>query len=133
MASTDDGVTINLVSHKKLTGLDLKEKLQFIVDEVKTGKIVVLEEGLDAEEEAKLIETTMQEIAPDEFIGIEMQSHNVHDPGFIARVFKGETKRAAMTVVGPGDRLKTIHKDGSSIEAMIVTGEGVEGVEAAGA
>lgn len=127
MAPDENGVTINLVSHEKLTRFSMEDKLNFIVDEVKGGKILVLEQGLDPIEEAKLIEVTMSKIDADEFIGIEMQSHNPEDPGLFARLFRGKTRRAAMTVVGPGDRLRTIHKDGSTIQAVIVTGEGVKG------
>lgn len=125
--SGGNGVKIDLISHEKLTRFSMEDKLRYIVDQVKGGKILVLEEGLDPVEEAKLIEVTMEEIDADQFIGIEMQSHNQENPGFLERVFKGKTNRAAMTVVGPGNRLKTIHKDGATIEAMIVTGEGVKG------
>lgn len=127
MAQDDSGVMIDLVSHDKLTAFTAEEKMRFIVDEVKGGKILVLEEGLDPLEEAKLIEATMREIDADQFIGIEMQSHHPEDPSFLDRLFKGKPRRATMTVIGPGNRLKTIHKDGSTIQALIVTGEGVKG------
>ncbi|MCA1814020.1 MAG: DUF2073 domain-containing protein [Halobacteriales archaeon] len=122
-----ENVSISLVSKKKLSAMSSKEKVSYILDEVKQDKILVLEVGLDAREEASLIERTMVEIDPDAFIGIEMESYKDDAPRDIFGRFKkaaGQgSSRASMTVVGPADRLKTIRKDGSSIQAMILGGE----------
>jgi hypothetical protein len=120
-----ENVSISLVSKKKLNTMSSKEKVSYILDEVKQDKILVLEVGLDPREEASLIERTMVEIDPDAFIGIEMESYKDDAPRdglgrFLPRPSSG---RASMTVVGPADRLKTIRKDGSSIQAMILGGE----------
>lgn len=120
-----DGVKINLVSKGKLDGMDLQEKVRFILDEVKQDVILVLEEGLDPNEEAKLIESTMVEIDPDSFTGIEMESQR--DPeeasSIIGKLFRRTPYggRASMTVVGPADKLRTVYKDGNSIEAMVLS------------
>ena len=120
-----ENVSISLVSKKKLSGMTPKEKVSYILAEVKQDKILVLEQGLDAQEEANLIERTMVEIDPDQFIGIEMESYkddNARD--FLGRFMtKRAAARASMTVVGPADRLKGIRKDGSSIQAVILGGE----------
>jgi hypothetical protein len=121
-----ENVSISLVSKKKLGSMSAREKVSYILDEVKQDKILVLEVGLDPKEEASLIERTMVEIDPDAFIGIEMESYK-EEPGrdifgrFKARASIGQ--RASMTVVGPADRLRTIRKDGSSIQALILGGE----------
>ncbi|MEM1578599.1 MAG: DUF2073 domain-containing protein, partial [Archaeoglobaceae archaeon] len=52
------GVQMNLVSKEKLSKMGSMEKIRMILDNVKEGKIVVLETGLTPEEEAKLIELT---------------------------------------------------------------------------
>lgn len=120
-----ENVAISLVSKKKLTSMTPKEKVSYILSEVKQDKILVLEQGLDASEEASLIERTMVEIDPDEFIGIEMESYkdeNARDL-FGRFITRRQAARASMTVVGPADRLKGIRKDGNSIQAMILGGE----------
>jgi hypothetical protein len=120
-----ENVAISLVSKRKLGAMSSKEKVSYILEEVKQDKILVLEQGLDAREEASLIERTMVEIDPDAFIGIEMESYKDEAPRDIFGRFKTRSGsvRASMTVVGPADRLKTIRKDGSSIQAMILSGE----------
>lgn len=121
-----ENVAISLVSKKKLSGMSPKEKVSFILQEVKQDKILVLEQGLDAQEEASLIERTMVEIDPDDFIGIEMESYKdeVAPRDTWGRFLsKRQAARASMTVVGPADRLKTIRKDGSTIQAMILSGD----------
>lgn len=119
----DEGVRINLVSKERLDHMTGQEKIRFILDEVKRNRILVLEEGLSPTEEAKLIETTMIEIDPDHFKGIEMESQRGEPPSKLASLFLGRgTDRASMTVVGPADKLRTVRKDGSTIEAMIFDG-----------
>lgn len=119
-----DGVKINLVSKGKLDDMSLQEKVRFILDEVKQDVILVLEEGLDPNEEAKLIESTMVEIDPDTFTGIEMESQRNPDEAnsIIGKLFRRTPYggRATMTVVGPADKLRTVYKDGDSIEAMVL-------------
>lgn len=120
----DGGVRINLVSKAKLDSLSLQEKIRFILDEVKRDVILVLEEGLDPNEEAKLIESTMVEIDPDGFVGIELESQrDLSNPGIIGKLFRRSQfgGKATMTVVGPADKLRTVYKDGDSIEAMVLS------------
>lgn len=121
-------VSISLVSKRKLSAMSPTEKVAYILDEVKQDKILVLEVGLDPREEATLIERTMAEIEPDQFVGIEMESYKDEQPRDVLGRFKKlagsvNAARASMTVVGPADRLKTIRKDGTSIQAMILGGE----------
>lgn len=121
----DGGVKINLVSKQKLDDMSLQEKIRFILDEVQQDVILVLEEGLDPNEEAKLIESTMVEIDPESFVGIEMESQRNPDQGnsIIGKLFRRTQYggNAQMTVVGPADKLRTVYKDGDSIEAMVLS------------
>jgi uncharacterized protein len=121
-----NGININLVSAAKLEKMATTEKVQFILEEVVAGKILVLERGLTSKEEAKLIEETMRAVDPDTFIGIEMQSYGVEPArGWGRLMAKTRAGRPRMAVIGPADKLRTIHKDSQEIRAMVVAPEGV--------
>lgn len=127
-----NGVNINLISTSKLDRMPSTEKIHFIIDEVMQGKILVLERGLTPREETALIEETMRRIDPDStFIGIEMQSYGQEEAkGWSRIVNKKRSGRPRMAVVGPADKLRTIHKDNQQIQAMIVAPEGLVESEA---
>lgn len=116
-------IPFHLVSKSKLDMLSSTEKLSFILNEVKKGRILVLEQGLTPSEQALLINNTMKEIDQDTFIGIEMEGYRDEKANFLHRVF-GLVKKPRMTVIGPANLLKTIHKDNDTIETMIVPGKG---------
>jgi hypothetical protein len=123
MTKKEKGISFNLVSRQKLEDLSSSDKLNFILKEIQKGKILVLEHGLTAIEQTSLIERTMKEIKQDTFIGIEMEGYNEDKPSFIQR-FLGVIKRPRMTVIGPADLLKTIHKDNNMIQTKIIPGKG---------
>lgn len=116
-------ININLVSRNMLDEMPPNEKIQFILDEVQGGKVLVLERGLTATEEAKLIEATMSKIDQNTFIGIEMQSYGIDKQGRFAKLLGGSKQRPRMAVIGPANLLKTIHKDSQQIQAMILSPE----------
>lgn len=122
---SSNGVNIHLVSRDKLEAMPTSEKIRFILDEVEHGKILVLERGLSAPEEAKLIEATMAEIDQNTFIGIEMQSYGQEKQHQLAKLFGGKPPRPRMAVIGPANKLKTIHKDSQEIRALVLTSEAV--------
>ena len=115
----NDGIMVNLVSRSKLDKLSMEEKIRFILDEVEKGKILVLETGLTPDEQTRLIKSTMEEIK-DTFIGIEMQGYLQKKIGWIKKLF-GMNDSPRMIVIGPADKLKTIHKDNQMIQTMIVS------------
>jgi hypothetical protein len=123
MIKKDDGIAVNLVSRQKLEQLSSPERLRFILDEVRNGKILILEQGLTSIEQATLIEQTMKEIEQDTFIGIEMDGYGEDKPSFIQKIL-GIMKKPRMTVIGPADLLKTISKDSHIIQTMIIAGKG---------
>lgn len=123
MIKKDKGISVNLVSRQKLEELSQSEKLKFILKEVQNGKILVLEQGLTPVEQTNLIEQTMKEIKQDTFIGIEMEGYSEDRPSFIQKIL-GVIKKPRMTVIGPADLLKTIRKDNSMIQTMIIPGKG---------
>ena len=122
----DSGVKINLISSRKLDNMSSEQKLRFILDEVKRGTVLVLERGLTAVEEIDLIKATMSEIDHQTFIGIEMQSYSSDDvkasTGWFSKLI-GRARVPRMSVIGPANLLKTIQKNGTMIQAMILTGK----------
>lgn len=118
--TTNDGVQIDLVSRERMQSLRSMEKIRLILDGVREGNIVILEEGLSPDEESKLIEVTMNEISPDEFTGIEIESYpqQESEPGFFSRLF-GRDLPNKLTVIGPANRIETLHKDENLIQALV--------------
>ena len=121
MTKKDNGISVNLVSRQKLDELNSEEKLQFILKEVKKGRILVLEQGLSPTEQAKLIENTMKEIEEDTFIGVEMEGYGEDTPSFIQKIL-GMRKRGRLTMIGPADLLRTVRKDSNMIQTKIIPG-----------
>jgi hypothetical protein len=98
------------------------EKIRLILDGVHDGNIVILEAGLDPEEESKLIEVTMSEINPDGFTGIEIETYpggETSDNGFLGRIMGKDDTSNKLTVIGPANRIETLHKDETLISTLI--------------
>ena len=114
-------IQLDLVSDSKLSKMGSTEKVRYILDEVRKGKIMVLEKGLDPLEEAKLIEMTMTEIQ-DDFYGLEIESYPKDDTtSFFGKLFKKDGHRQKLTVIGPANQLKTLRKDNSLISTLVST------------
>ena len=121
--STDDGdgIQIDMISAERMDGMRTMEKIRLILDGVHDGNIVILEQGLEPEEESKLIEVTMSEINPDGFTGIEIETYpgeNSGDNGFIGRLM-GRNSSNKLTVIGPANRIETLHKDEMLISTLV--------------
>jgi len=123
MGKKDKGIAVNLVSRQKLEKFNSAQKLQFILDEVQNGKVLVLEHGLTPMEQTELIKRTMEEIKEDTFIGIEMEGYGEDKPSFVQKIL-GIVRKPRMTVIGPADLLQTISKDSNMIETKIIPGKG---------
>lgn len=117
-----DGVQIDLISGERMKGLTSMEKIRMILDGVHEGNIVILEQGLSPDEETKLIEVTMTEITPDEFSGIEIETYPNATHGessLFDRLVGRRSGMSKLTVIGPADRLETLHKDETLISALV--------------
>ena len=125
MSKNIDGISVNLVSRDKLGEFSSAEKLNFIIKEVKKGKVLVLEQGLTPFEQTELIEHTMKEIKQDTFIGIEIEGYSEDKQTFMQKIFR-IIKKPRMTVIGPADLLKTIRKDSNMIQTQIIPGTGAK-------
>jgi hypothetical protein len=122
-AGPTDGVQIDHISAERMEGLRTMEKIRLILDGVRDDNIVILERGLDPEEESKLIEVTMGEINPDSdgFTGIEIETYpgGTRDTsGLLGRVL-GKNEESKLTVIGPANRIETLHKDENFIRTLI--------------
>ena len=118
---TEGGIQIDMISADRIDGMRTMEKIRLILDGVHDGNIVILEQGLKPEEESKLIEVTMSEINPDGFTGIEIESYPGEgggDNGFLGRLIGRDTPNK-LTVIGPANRIETLHKDESLISTLI--------------
>ena len=117
----EDGVQIDLISGERMKGLTSMEKIRIILDGVREGNIVILEQGLSPDEESKLIEVTMTEISPDEFNGIEIETYprsETADASFLDRLM-GTQSAQKLTVIGPANQIETLHKDETLIQTLV--------------
>ncbi len=113
------GIQLDLISEARISQMASMEKVRYIIDEVRKGKILVLEKGLNPMEEAKLIEMTMSAIQPDVFSGIEMQSYPANPDGsLLGKLFRKQGNKR-LTVIGPANQLKTLKKDRNLISALV--------------
>jgi hypothetical protein len=111
---------IHLISQEKIEGMNMEEKIRFILDEVEAGKVLILERGLTPQEEAQLIQQTMREINHDSFIGVEMQSYGMDEgKNFVQRMVMGGP-RPRMAVIGPANLLQLVSKDNEKIVTKII-------------
>ena len=118
----DDGIQIDMISAERMDGMRTMEKIRLILDGVHDGNIVILEEGLEPEEESKLIEVTMSEINPDGFTGIEIETYPGEQDsggGFLGRLMGGDDDANKLTVIGPANRIETLHKDETLISTFV--------------
>ena len=116
-----EGIQIDMISADRMDGLRTMEKIRLILDGVHDDNIVILEDGLDPDEESKLIERTMSEINPDGFTGIEIETYpgsDGGDGGFLGRLM-GSDDPSKLTVIGPANRIETLHKDETLISTLV--------------
>lgn len=116
-----DGVQVDLISAERMDGLRTMEKIRLILDGVHEGNVVILEQGLEPSEESKLIEVTMSEISPDGFTGIEIETYPSTEStngSFIGKLM-GRDQPNKLTVIGPANRIETLHKDENLISTLI--------------
>lgn len=124
----NSGVKINLVSRETIQSMNSQQKVDFIIDQVMKGTVLVLETGLTSLEEAELYKKVMEKVDNQTFIGIEIQGISpaeMHTTNWLDRLLKRRRKELPrMSVIGPAKLLRTIYKDGREIQAIIVTKEG---------
>lgn len=76
--------------------MSMEEKTNYIIKNVKEGKIIVFEGGLDPKDESSLIQLAMQQIDHETFFGIKLYTPSAsrHSAGF----FRMDSK---VTIITP--------------------------------
>ncbi|MBI2668890.1 DUF2073 domain-containing protein [Candidatus Woesearchaeota archaeon] len=115
-------VTFQFVPYHEIEKLTSAKRINKLLNIVKEDKIVVMEGRLTKEEEADLIEITMEEITP-KFKGIELSiiypersrlDSMQRMRGLFANLLLGN--RQGLTIIGPASIVKRIQKDPDKIE-----------------
>ncbi|MBT3395102.1 DUF2073 domain-containing protein [archaeon] len=125
-------ITFQYIPYREHSGLETEAKLNRIIDVVMDERIVLLEGRLRPDEEAQLIEKTM-EVITKKFKGISFCTINPNqtqrkngkkkeDP-FSTKLKDGFYKilmgrREGLTIIGPATIIKEIRKDPSKIELL---------------
>ncbi len=115
-------VTFKFVPYYEIEGLSSAKRVNKLLKIVKEDKIVIMEGRLRKQEEADLIEITMEEISP-KFKGIELSviypDKDKQDAlqklkGMMASTLLGD--RQGLTIVGPASVVKKIENNPDKIE-----------------
>ena len=118
-------VTFRFIPYHEIQPLSSAKRVNKLLNIVKDDNIVVMEGRLKREEEADLIEITMEEISP-QFKGIELSvvypdqsSKRGIDKvrGAFANMLLGN--RTGLTIVGPASVVKKIEKNPNKIELFM--------------
>ena len=113
-------VTIQFMPYAEIEDLTSVGRIRKILNIAKDNKIVLLQGRLKKEEEAELIQATMEEINRD-FKGIELAVIEPREKdggikGFITNLLLGD--RLGMTVVGPANVVTSIKRNPNKIELL---------------
>jgi len=109
---------LDFVSAETLANKKKMEKISFIIEKIKNNVILILEEALDPEEEAELIEATMREIDTENFHGIEFYriDHQRSLRDKIASYIAG--RKVGLTIVGPTRVIEAIKREPDYISML---------------
>ncbi|MBU0470775.1 MAG: DUF2073 domain-containing protein [Nanoarchaeota archaeon] len=115
-------VTFKFIPFYEIENLSSAKRVNKLLKVVKEDKIVIMEGRLRSQEEADLIEITMEEISP-KFKGIELsviypeksQQNTLQKvKGAFATVLLGD--RQGLTIIGPASIVKKIENNPDQIE-----------------
>ncbi len=121
-------LTFQFVPWEEIFNLDSERKVQKLLRIVKQQKIVVMEGQLGSNEEAMLIEATM-ELINSKFKGVEIgiispqntKSEELHEKikSNLINLILG--KRRGLTIVGPANIVKEIKKDPNKLQLFMAS------------
>ena len=115
-------VTFQFIPYQDVENLTSAKRVNKLLKIVKDNRIILMEGRLKKQEEADLIEITMEEISP-KFKGIELSviypDKNKQDAmqrikGSFANLLLGD--RQGMTIIGPASIVKKIEQNPDKIE-----------------
>src|SRR3989344_2035416 len=118
-------LTLQFIPYKEINNLTTSGKIKKILDLVKENKIVLVEGKLRSNEEAALIEKTMENVSRS-FKGIELCTIKAEeDYGLISKFKAGMVSllvgnRQGFTIIGPAAIIKEIRKDPTKVQLFTV-------------
>ena len=122
-------LTLRFVPYADIDRMESQERIKKLLDIAKEDKVVLLEGRLKKEEEAALIEMTMQEI-DEKFRGIELAviENQQKDIDFFMKIknqFIGLLlgDRQGFTIIGPATIIKEIKQYPERIELFTLEGK----------
>lgn len=122
MDDTDTNtLKMDFLSSDALRNQSSIEKIAIIVEKVKKGELLVIEGGLEPEEEAELIETTMREIDVENFMGIDIYTLEKDESSFLGLSKK---KTVGITIIGPANTMKAVKRKSNFISMVASLGGG---------
>ena len=123
-------ITLQFLPYSEIESLSSQQRITKLLNLVKSNKVVLLQGRLKTEEEASLIQQTM-ELISETFKGIELctiypEENNLQ---FMKKLKRGMTKvllgqREGITIIGPANVVKEIKKDPNKIELYMYSGVG---------
>lgn len=116
-------VTFQFVPYQEIEGLSSAKRINKLLKIVKENKIVLLQGRLKKEEEADLIEITMEEVT-EKFKGVELSviyPEKSREADMLSKMKTGFMNtllgdRQGFTVIGPASIIKKIEKNPNKIE-----------------
>ena len=119
-------LTIQYVPFEEVSYLDSERKIQKLIRIVKQNKLVLMEGTLTSQEEADLIEETMETI-DSKFKGVEITSFNPLEKNtkliqdklkqlFMQAIFG---RRRGLTIIGPANIVREIRKDPNRVQLFL--------------
>lgn len=120
MDNETNALKMDFLSSDALKDRSSIEKISMIVERVKKGEILVIEGGLEPEEEAELIETTMREIDVESFVGIDIYTLEKDESSFFGLSKK---KTVGITIIGPANIMKQVKRKSNFISMVASLGD----------
>jgi len=119
-------INIAFLPFERLDNMSFEERVKYIISIVKQNKILVIDGGLNPEEEGELISETMRNIG-DEFTGIELGSINLDESekkGFVEGLRRAAFhiltgRRRGLTIIGPARIVKDIKRNPDNLNILM--------------
>jgi len=119
-------LTFQYIPWEDICNLESEKKVQKLLRIVKQEKIIMMEGRLSSDEEARLIEATM-ELIDSKFKGVEVgmvepngnKNEEVHEKlrSLFMNLFLG--RRRGLTIIGPAHIVKEIKKDPNRLQLFM--------------
>ncbi|MDP4012157.1 MAG: DUF2073 domain-containing protein [Candidatus Nanoarchaeia archaeon] len=119
-------ITLQFLPYGEIESLSSAQRITKLLELIQQDKVVLLQGRLKPDEEAKLIQETM-ELISDNFKGMELCTIYPEEKNlqFFKKMRRGMTKfllgnREGITIIGPSSVVKDIKRDPNKIELFTV-------------